>query len=470
MTEQETTQGSADKSCSKKTCKCRGGKICIPAIGAMVIGLIAALIFSAVSPLGMTRFMFAYLTSFAFFLSIAIGALFFICFQHVTHAAWSVTSRRVAEVLAMTMPALALAFLPIAGNVLMGSGSVYPWAVSHGHHAMEHGEQASEEHASEHEATWEHAASTEMDTEQPSVDLKGAGLIPGVIDPHTEQMMIAKKTAYLNPLFFVVRWIIYFAVWIALSLAFWRKSTEQDTSGDPQLTRYMERLAPLGIVLMAVTTTYASFDLMMSLSPAWFSTIFGVYYFSGAMLSIFAAMIVVLTILRNKGIVDTQEVTKEHMHDLGKFMFGFIVFWAYISFSQYMLIWYAALPEEAYWYVTRGASTVPSEFNTWSIASLGLVFGHFFIPFLGLMSRHIKRTNTLLFFWAVWLLVFHWVDVWWLIEPEMSVNLKFGIAEIGCFLGLGGLFTAAVVWVGSLHAIVPQKDPRMVESLAFKNM
>jgi hypothetical protein len=463
MTEQETTQGHDDKSCCSSACKFRGGKVCIPAIGAVVVGLASALIFSAISPLGLTRFMFAYITSFAFFLSIALGALFFICFQHVTRAAWSVTSRRMAEVLAMTMPVLAIAFLPIAGNVLMGSGTVYPWAMPHGHHAMEHAVPAGHEEATA-EVAGEHvqAAPVEQESSEPAVDLAGHGRIPGVIDAHTEGIYTAKKAAYLYPPFFIVRWVIFFAVWIALSFAFWRKSVEQDTSGDPMITRYMERLAPLGIVLLAVTTTYGAFDLIMSLSPAWFSTIFGVYYFSGAMLAIFASLIVVLSVLRNKGLIDTHTVTKEHLHDLGKFMFGFVVFWAYIAFSQYMLIWYASLPETTFWFVARGATTVSADFNTWSFVSIALVFGHFFIPFVGLMSRHIKRTNTLL--------VFHWVDIWWLIEPEMSVNLTLGIVELGCLLGLGGLFVGTAVWVGSLNALTPQRDPRIAESLAFKNM
>lgn len=465
MTEQETSQNQA-KACCAGGCKCRGGKLCIPAIGAVGVGLVTALIFAAVGNNGLTRFMFAYIISYAFFLSIALGALFFICIQHVTRAAWSVTSRRIAEVLAMTIPVLAIAFVPIAGNVLMGSGDVYPWAMPHGQHAP------ATVHASS--ATQEDAESTpaqqEATNHEPAVDLSGNGRIPGVIDAHTEGIYIAKKAAYLNVPFFIVRWIFFFAVWIGLSYTFWHKSVEQDTTGDVQLTRQMERLAPLGIVLFALTATYAAFDLIMSLSPAWFSTIFGVYYFSGCMIAVFAVLIVVLTVLRNKGAIDKSVVTKEHLHDHGKFLFGFVVFWAYIAFSQYMLIWYASLPETTFWFVARGATTVSADFNTWSIVSIALVFGHFFIPFIGLMSRHIKRTNTLLMFWALWLLVFHWIDLWWLIMPEMSVNLRIGFVELGCLVGLGGLFVATAVWVGSLHALVPQQDPRTAESLAFKNM
>lgn len=505
MTEQETSQSAGDKSCGA-SCKCSGGKLCIPAIGA-VGALIPALIFAVVGNNGLTRFMYAYIISYAFFLSIALGALFFICIQHISRAAWSVTSRRIAEVLAMTMPILAIAFLPIAGNVAMGTGDVYPWATSHAHHASAHGEESAQPahdsaepvetttpatdtgHASlsardnyapdEKKVTPTHVAAqleqtaevTEMtETHEPAINLDGHRHIPGVIDAHTEAIYTAKKAAYLNVPFFLARWVVFFAIWIGLSFTFWKKSVLQDTTGDVQLTRQMERLAPLGIVLYALTVTYAAFDLIMSMSPAWFSTIFGVYYFSGCMISIFATLIIVLSILRNKGLIDKHDVSKEHLHDHGKFLFGFVVFWAYIAFSQYMLIWYASLPETTFWFVARGATTVPADMNSWSIVSIGLLVCHFFIPFVGLMSRHIKRTNQTLMFWAVWLMVFHWVDLWWLIMPEMSVGIKIGIVEICCMIGLGGLFTAAAVYVGSLNALVPQKDPRMTESLAFKNI
>jgi hypothetical protein len=510
MTEQETTQ-SPDAGKASTAGKLTGGKLCIPAVGA-IGALVPAIILAAAGNYGLTRFMFAYIIAFAFFLSISLGALFFICIQHVSRAAWSVTSRRLAEVLAMTMPVMAIAFLPIAGNVLLGGGDVYPWATSAHHapaHSEEHGdadhattdEHATDAHAQatpatghaslsarddyapdekkaghaaatvEHatEAATEHGA-TDASHSEPAVTLEGHRHIAGVIDPHTESIYAAKKAGYLNVPFFIARWVIYFAVWIGLSFTFWKKSVEQDTTGDVQLTRYMERLAPLAIVLFAVTVTYAAFDLMMSMSPAWFSTIFGVYYFTGCMLSIFAVMIIVLSVLRNKGIIDKDTVSKEHLHDHGKFLFGFVVFWAYIAFSQYMLIWYASLPETTFWFVARGATTVPADFNTWSIVSIAMIFTNFFIPFVGLMSRHIKRTNTTLMFWAGWLLFFHWVDLWWLVMPEMSVGIKVGLVEILTMVGLGGLFVAGAVWVGSLNAIVPQKDPRMTESLAFKNM
>ncbi|HCD33353.1 MAG TPA: hypothetical protein DER01_13165 [Phycisphaerales bacterium] len=507
MTEQDTTQTPDASTPVTSAIKMRSGKLCIPAIGAMG-ALVPALIFAAVGNNGLTRFMFAYIISYAFFLSISLGALFFICIQHVSRAAWSVTSRRIAEVLAMTMPVLAIAFLPIAGNVMLGGGDVYPWAASHEHHAPAYGDDhaqpahgsttddhaasdnsennhaplsASDAYAPEekkvadaHQAVADHSdhstTKAKSSLHAPAVSLEGHGHIPGVIDAHTEAIYTAKKAAYLNVPFFIIRWIIFFAVWIGLSFAFWKKSVQQDTTGDVQLTRQMERLAPLGICLFAVTVTYAAFDMIMSMSPAWFSTIFGVYYFTGGMLSIFATLIVVLTVLRNKGLIDKTTVSKEHMHDHGKFLFGFVVFWAYIAFSQYMLIWYASLPETTFWFVARGATTVAKDMNSWSIVSIGLMICHFFIPFIGLMSRHIKRTNQTLVFWAVWLLVFHWIDLWWLIMPEMSVEVRIGIVEICCLIGLGGLFTAAAVWVGSLNALVPQKDPRIAESLAFKNL
>ena len=488
MTEQETTQA-PEKSL---LAKCQSGKICIPALGAMGVGLITALIFAiADGHYGMARFMFSYLISFAFFLSISLGSLFFVLIQYISRAGWSVTSRRVAEVLAMTMPVMAIAFLPIAGSVLLGNGGLYPWAIPYAELAaladhkqpveplVVEGQQV-ETHGSDvklsaHDeyAPKEHKAShveKSKSLHAPTVDLSNYREIPGVIDIYTEAIYTKKKVGFLNAPFFIIRWIVFFAIWIGLSFTFWKKSVEQDTTGDPMLTRKMERLAAPSIVLFALTVTFGAFDLLMSLSPAWFSTIFGVYYFSGAMLATFATLILVLSFLKRQGIIDDKTVNKEHLQDHGKFMFGFVVFWAYIAFSQYMLIWYASLPETTFWFVARGATTVPADFNTWSFVSIGLVLGHFLLPFLALMSRHVKRTQALLVFWAAYLLVFHWIDLWWVVMPEMSTQMKLGIVELSCLLGLGGLYVAAAVWIGSLNAIVPQKDPRLAEALAFKNM
>jgi hypothetical protein len=157
-------------------------------------------------------------------------------------------------------------------------------------------------------------------------------------------------------------------------------------------------------------------------------------------------------------------ITVEHYHDLGKLLLGFIVFWGYMAFSQYMLIWYANIPEESVWYLARQS-------GPWKWISLSLLFGHLLIPFLGLLSREVKRRKMLLGFWAVWILAAHWFDLYWLVMPTFAPNtLPLGPIDFCCAAALGSLFLAGIVWTAGTHALVPLKDPRLNESLAFENI
>jgi len=240
------------------------------------------------------------------------------------------------------MPCLAVLFLPIFVPLLLEKSSLYVWA-------------------------------------DPSV----------VAD---DEALHQKVAYYLNPGFFAVRAVLYFVVWIGLARFFLRRSITQDESGDPALTQRMERGSPAALLLFALTVTFASFDWLMSLEPKWFSTIFGVYYFSGAAVGFLAAIILLVMLLQATGRL-TSSVTVEHYHDLGKLLFGFVVFWGYIAFSQYMLIWYANIPEESVWYLAR-------QQGSWKWVSLVLLFGHLLIPFFGLLPREAKRRKLSLGFWA----------------------------------------------------------------------
>jgi len=197
----------------------------------------------------------------------------------------------------------------------------------------------------------------------------------------------------------------------------------------------------------------------MSLSPHWFSTIFGVYYFAGCVVGSLALLIVMTRALQLSGRL-THAVSVEHYHDLGKLLFGFTFFWAYIAFSQFLLIWYANIPEETMWYQKRME-------NGWQWVSLLLLFGNFIVPFLGLMSRHVKRQPKLLAGWAAWLLLMHYVDLYWLAMPEVLVSPSIGLTELGCLAAFGGLMVAAWSKVAAKHALIPVHDPRLPESLAF---
>lgn len=408
------------------------------------VGLAGAILVGYFSDPSFRRFYFAYLISFAFFLSISLGAIFFVLLQHLTRAGWSVGVRRIAETLAAAIPVLAALSAPIVLSVIMNRGDLYRWAQPVGAH-VEHVEDAGYHAEPEDASPQAHAQVKPLDE------------------------LTLKKRAYLNPGFFLVRLAIYFVVWSAIGVWYWRRSVDQDESGDVEVTHRMQGLSAPAMVVFAITFTFASFDLLMSLDPAWFSTIFGIYYFSGAAVAIFATLILVLRLLQSAGCL-SQTITTEHYHDLGKFLFGFTFFWGYIAFSQYMLLWYANMPETSGWFVRRGATTVDSETSVWSVVVLILLLGHLIVPFAGLLSRHVKRSHSLAAFWAAWMLIFHWLDLYWLVMPEFDGHVHLGIVELACLLGIGGIYVATLLRLALRHNLRPVRDPRLSESLAFQNI
>ena len=256
--------------------------------------------------------------------------------------------------------------------------------------------------------------------------------------------------------------MLYFLIWGLLAWYYFRLSTRQDRSGDPALTLRMEKAAPAALILFGLTISFASFDWLMSLAPEWFSTIYGAYFFAGSVVAALSVMILFAAILQAGGVA-RRAITVEHYHDLGKLLIGFIVFWGYMAFSQYMLIWYANIPEETYWYLAR-------QTGPWVWITLALLFGNLLIPFLGLLSREIKRRKILLGFWAVWMLAAHWLDLYWLVMPTFAPqHLPFSAIDLCCFVGLGCLFLAGVIRVAGRCELIPRRDPRLEEALAFEN-
>lgn len=381
---------------------------------------------------GAESFLRAYIANLAFFLSLALGGLFFTMLHHVTRAGWSVTVRRLSEHVSGTFPILALLTLPILLAILLGwpaaIKSVYPW----------------------------------------------------IAPPPQHLHLIEKKAAYLNPTFFLIRFAIYFAIWAWLAGYFRRLSIAQDQSGDYRLSVAMGTRSAPGMLIFAVTLTLASFDLMMSLAPTWFSTIYGVIYFAGANVGIYATLIILVHLLHRMGRA-TQAISVEHIHDLGKLLFAFMIFWAYVSFSQYMLIWYGNLPEETVWYRVR-------QQDGWEWFSLWILFGYFVIPFLALLSRWPKRNPKLILICAIWLFVMQWLNMIWQVFPHETGAIMDGpprdqklitagflgsmdvIQLLTCFLAIGGFFVWRVARSAVGVAVVPLKDPRLDESLAFENV
>lgn len=362
-------------------------------------------------------FYFSYLTSTMFWLALSLGGLFFVLIQHAARAGWSIVVRRIAENMALTLPMMGLLILPI---IFLGAHDLFHWT------------------------------HTEVVASDP---------------------MLSWKEPFLNESSFQIRAFVYIAVWSIFGIFYWRTSTSQDDATGKTVEEKAHKMrwaAPLGIAVFALSLTFSAFDWLMSLDPHWFSTIFGAYYFAGAVVSTHAFIALIVISLHRSGYL-RGVVTKEHFHDLGKMMFGFTVFWAYMAFSQYMLIWYATIPEETEWFSYRGA-------GDYLALSIVLAFARFVFPFLGLISRHIKRNPKTLAFWAVWILVAEFIDMFWLIDPVGPHNagnhhpsIEFGLVDILCFVGIGGLWLAVMTWGLSRKALVPVKDPRLAESVHFEN-
>ncbi|MCA9557803.1 MAG: hypothetical protein KC583_04485 [Myxococcales bacterium] len=352
------------------------------------------------------QFFFSYLVAFMLCLTIALGALFFTIIHHLTRATWSTGLRRIAENLAGTLPVLAVLFLPI----LLGLHDLYHWS---------------------HEAVPAH-------------------------DP-----LIRHKSGYLSTSFWVIRAVVFFGLWTAIALFFRRNSVKQDETGDTALTFKMRKWAPVSTLIFALSISFAGFDWMMSLDPHWFSTMFGVWTFAGSMVSFFAALGLAGLWLTKKGAL-AKTLTVGNFHDIGKLLFGFIVFWAYISFSQYYLIWYANIPEETAWYLHR---THEGWDNIFSL----IIGGHFILPFALLMSRHLKRRRAVLGLACGWMVLMHWVDLYYVIMPTLQHHLHFHWLDVTTVLGVGGVFVAFFVRQFGKDAAVAHRDPQLIASMEYDN-
>ena len=370
-----------------------------------------------VSALGVVQspedFFFAYLAGWSFLLTTALGGLFFLIFNHITRASWSVVVNRINETLVWAFPLLLVLGVPL----LFGMHDLYHWT---------------------HEALY---------------------------DPSSPQYdeVLAGKRAYLNVPFWSVRIIVYFAAWTLLSYRLYTFSLRQDVDPDPELQKKLRSTSAWGLPLLAVTTAFASYDILMSTDPHWFSTIFGVYFFAGGTLCAVAVISLVTLLLQRTGGLLQNVVTPEHYHDLGKYLFGFVIFWAYISFSQYMLYWYGGIPEETVWFQHRLR-------GGWAWHSAVLVLFHFLVPFLILLPQITKRSTVVMSVMSVWIIGMHWVDLHWILLPVIRDGGGFHWLDITCWLGLTGIFAGALMYRLGRHPLVPQNHPYLGESLQFENM
>ena len=272
---------------------------------------------------------------------------------------------------------------------------------------------------------------------------------------------LSHKAVYLSQKWFTIRWVIYFLLWTGYSWFFWRGSVQQDASGDLGITRRMENFSGFALMACALTIAMAAFDLLMSVDYLWFSTMVGVYYWAGGFVSFFAVLTLFTMGLQNTGRL-TKIISPEHFHDYGKLMFAFTFFWGYIAFSQYMLYWYANIPEETSWYLHRSQ-------NGWGMLGVVIIFAAFVLPFAGLVSRYAKRKRPLLAFWAVWIIVAQWLNLYWVVMPEFSDSFVISAMDLACFVGIGGIWLAGITRLAMRHSLVPTRDPRLEDSLRFEN-
>jgi hypothetical protein len=285
-------------------------------------------------------------------------------------------------------------------------------------------------------------------------------------DPAHHDAILAGKAAYLNPAAWYARSAVYLAAWALLGWWFRRRSLLQDADGRPETTRRLQSISAPALIVFGVTVTFASFDWLMSVDPHWYSTIFGVYVFAGSMVAILAFLPLVAMAAERRGDPPPLAglVTLEHYHDLGKLQLGFVVFWAYIGFSQFMLIWYAAIPEETAWYAVRLE-------GGWRGATIALAAGHFVLPFFVLLLRSVKRNRVQLAAVSTWLLVVHYLDLYWLVMPAIDRGgFAPRLTDLTAWFGATAIFFATFGWLARRPALVPVGDPRLPESLTFENM
>jgi hypothetical protein len=352
------------------------------------------------------RMWHSYLTSYFYFTNFALGGLFWAAVNNVANAGWSVNVRRIGESLT--------AFLPLAAAgaivLLLGSKNLYVWLDHH----------------------------------------------------HVEQdYLLQAKHAYLNSTFFIVRLVAFFAMWMFFATKIVGNSIKQDATGEDKFTLKNIPLSVAFIVLFALSYSLFSVDLLMSLQPHWYSTIWGVYNFAGLFQSTMAVMILITLFCIKNGWVRGL-VNENHVHDLAKYMKAFTIFYAYIGFSQFLLIWYANLPEETIFYLNRSH-------GGWMAMSFSLLIFKFAVPFILLLPRWAKRTPGYLSAVCALILVMQYVDIHWMVYPNLdNSEVLFGWQEIGIFLGFLGLFVLSVTRFLEKNNLIPVKDPRIQESLVHE--
>ena len=371
-----------------------------------VIAFVALALCGAGAAIDPTQFSFSWLFAFGFFFTLCAGCFFWTIVHYATDAEWTVVVRRQLENIAVLVAVLAILFIPI----LLLRHHLYEWM----------------------------------------------NIAPG------KEANLDSKRAYLNLNFFVLRAAFFLGFFIIASQLLRRFSVRQDKDGNPQFTIRLRKVAFASLPLFALCLTFGAFDWLMSLNYRWFSTMFGVYIFAGAAGSSMSLLVLVISALQRAGYLKNV-VTLEHYHIMGKWMFAFCVFWAYIGFGQYMLIWYANIPEETQYFLTRNTE------SWWSLSML-LVIGRFFGPFAILLLRSIKKHPSQLCYVAAWILLMQMLDIYLVVLPALhGTGVHVSLWDFAALIAIGATLAFVYLRIVGKTSLFPVRDPRLVESLKLVN-
>ncbi|MBV9183962.1 MAG: hypothetical protein JO356_21880 [Acidobacteria bacterium] len=352
------------------------------------------------------QFSFSWLFAFAFFFTLCAGCFFWTIVHYAVDAEWTVVVRRQLENIAVLIGVVAVFFIPI-------------FLLRH------------------HLFSWMN------------------------IPQGTEENLDSKR-AYLNLNFFILRAIFFLGFFIIASQLLKRFSVRQDKDGNPKFTLWLRKLSFVSLPLFALCLTFGAYDWLLGLQYRWFSTMFGVYIFAGAAGSSMSLLVLVITGLRKAGYLQNV-VTMEHYHIMGKWMFAFTVFWAYIGFGQYMLIWYANMPEETRYFLVRNT-------ESWWYLSMLLVFGRFFGPFVILLMRSIKKHPHQLCYVAAWILFMQLIDMYLVVLPALhGTGIHVSIWDFVALIAMAATLAFAFLRIVGKTSLFPVRDPRLIESLKLVN-
>lgn len=391
-----------------------------------VVGLVVTAIGLFVSPAAHVGL--SYLVGITFWTAIAIGVLMMILIHHIFDASWSAVIRRQWEHGLAAFKWLFVLFVPLLIVAWIEPGLLWPW----------------------------------MDA---NTELAGHGTVG-------QDILYQKKSAFLNREMFTVMTVVFFAIWVWLSARLRRASFVQDSDGDVKWTFRNRVTAAMGLPLGALTLTFASIYWIKSLEYHWFSTMYGVWFFANCVRGALCIGVIIMVWLLNRG--DYQGVlNKNHLHSIGQLMLAFTVFWAYVTFSQYFLIWNANVPEETFWYNLRELNHDGTT-NQWWYVGLVLLFGHFVLPFCLLLSYRYKVTPHIIRRIAFWILAVILVDMCYNILPALkdahgdpwpfvSLNLLWVLSSVA---GVGGVCVWAYLKSFPTAKLIPIRDPRIGESLS----